>query len=121
MPVAPAMLERMSLRTMPARISALATPLTLLLVPSPGYGPPVSSGITAHAVLDEAVVGAVVVAVVDATLAPPPPQPAIGSAAAPANSQRSDWRRLAVMFSIVSISAARLWSWCSISILLRLV
>ena len=31
---------------MPDSVSALAMPLPLLLVPSPGYGPPVSSGMT---------------------------------------------------------------------------
>src|SRR5687768_6153987 len=42
-PLAPAMLARMSLRTMPVRASALAP-----LEPSPGYGPAVSSGIVEH-------------------------------------------------------------------------
>ena len=43
-----ATLVRMSLRTMPDSASAFAMPLPLLLVPSPGYGPPVSSGMTAQ-------------------------------------------------------------------------
>ena len=123
-PLAPATLVRMSWRTMPARIRALATPLTDELVPSAGYGPPVSSGMTLQVAL-LAVVPVVpvlplplVVAVVALVLvvpALPPPQLASGRlaavAAAPANSQRSDWRRLVVRLSIASMSSARLCPW----------
>jgi hypothetical protein len=48
----------MSLRTMPDRASAFAMPLPLLLVPSPGYGPPVSSGMTEQVPFVVVVVGA---------------------------------------------------------------
>ncbi len=56
-------LDVMSLRTIPSSVSTF-TPL----VPSPGYGPPVSSGISdTHSVVD---VLAVVAAVVSAVVAP---------------------------------------------------
>ena len=63
-PAAPLKLLRMSLRTTPDCVSTLTTPLELLLVPSPGYGPPVSSGITEHEPVVVVVVGVVVVVVV---------------------------------------------------------
>jgi hypothetical protein len=45
------MLDRILLRTMPLSVSALATPLDVLLEPSPGYGPAVSSGMIEQVVL----------------------------------------------------------------------
>src|SRR4051794_18826052 len=67
-PLAPPKLERMSLRTIPLWDRALGP-----LDPSPGYGPAVSSGMTAQlaavaAVVVEVVDGAVVV---DEVAAPP--------------------------------------------------
>jgi hypothetical protein len=38
-----------------------------------------------------------------------PPQLASGTAAAPANSQRSDWRRLVTVEVILSKASSRLW------------
>jgi hypothetical protein len=118
-------LVRISLRTMPDKVSAFAVPLPLLLVPSPGYGPPVSSGMTAQVpvagvvvvvvlpvlddpVLDDPVLDDPVAAAVSPDVPPPPPQPASGTAAADANSQRSDWRRLDWVASMRSRSSARL-------------
>src|SRR5574343_300638 len=126
-PVMPLKLLRISLRTTPSWVSTFTTPLLLLLVPSPGYGPPVSSGIT----LQEPLVGVVLVpgvvvvvpVVVLVDVVPvdvlavlvsellPPPHPASGSAAtpAPASSQRRVWRRPLLASSIVAKSSARLW------------
>ena len=56
-------LDVMSLRTMPLSVSTF-TPL----LPSPGYGPAVSSGIAAHAVLVDAAVEATVAAVLSAVV-----------------------------------------------------
>jgi hypothetical protein len=120
-PLAPAALDRISLRTMPDRTSALATPLALRLVPSPGYGPPVSSGITEQTALPLPVLAAPVVVVEldrpkPSSALTPPPHPASGKTAlpAPANSQRSDWRRVADRASMRARSAPRL-RWCSTS------
>jgi len=98
-PVAPAMLLRMSLRTMPESISALATAPFAVFDPSAGYGPAVSSGMTLQLALAVVVpvagdvVAGVVVEPLDASLAAalptsvaPPPEP--NSASAPATARK---------------------------------
>jgi hypothetical protein len=113
---------------MPDMMSASTTLPPTLLVPSAGYGPPVSSGITAQLDAEVAVVAVpevvgVVVVVVVATVAAvvvlvagvavvpllssEPPQPNTGSVAAPAISQRKERRRLAGAFSMMFRSASR--------------
>ena len=127
----PTMLDRMSERTMPDSVSALAMPLLLLLEPSPGYGPAVSDGITEQLdVVDVVVVPVVavapvvVVAVVPVLVvvvevlvvvpedSPPPPQPSSGTAAAGASvNQRSTRRRSGAVSIRVARSWARPWAW----------
>jgi hypothetical protein len=115
-PLAPAMLMRMSLRTMPESSKALAMPLLFEFEPSPGYGPAVSSGITEQLALEPDVLldpdDELLESVLEAADAVPlPPQPIKGSeAAAPAASQRSACRRFAAEVNRTSRSCARPWS-----------
>src|SRR4051812_45014604 len=89
----PPKLLRISLRTTPLCVSTLTMPPLLLLVPSAGDGPPVSSGLTEQlaslvpvpvvpvpvVLVAVVVVAAAVVRVSDEL----PPQPRMGSEAAP--------------------------------------
>jgi hypothetical protein len=93
-PVAPAMLPRMSLRTIPESINALATDPSARFDPSAGYGPSVSSRMTlqlalvvvpVEGVLVKSMVAVSVVASAAALpLSPAPPQPKSASVPAPA-------------------------------------
>jgi hypothetical protein len=102
----PLKLLRISLRTMPVCVSTLTTPLLVLLVPSPGYGPDVSLGIRLHVSPLVVVVLPVVevdvllvllaVSVVEVSSLPPPQAiKAAGTAdaTAPPASQRNAVRR----------------------------
>ena len=120
------MLERISLRTIPESRSAFAILLPLLLLPSPGYGPAVSSGMTEQEALPvllvlpvlvllpevvpvvELVLVPVLVAVLLPELLELPPQAAREIAAAPlAVSQRNIVLRSVVVSSKVFRSCSR--------------